>query len=80
MTRIVLATAFVAFASGAAFAQPDPSDEDLRFWVKADDLVTAGLTEGDPVQEWVDASEYGTIMSPRREMNPWGPALAADVE
>lgn len=80
MNRLVLATVCVLFASGTVLAQPDPTDEDLRFWVKADDLVTAGLTEGDAVQEWVDASQYGTTLSPRTETNPWGPAIGADVE
>ena len=41
------------------------SDPDLRFWVSSDDLVTAGLNDGDPVALWTDRSLYGTTLSPR---------------
>lgn len=37
---------------------------DLRVWLKADDLVTAGLNDGDPVDLWTDASSFGTTFEP----------------
>ena len=61
------------------FAQPDPSDPDLRLWLRAEDLATAGLSDGDYISplgsgvQWVDQSMYGTVMAPRNEFNPFGP-------
>jgi hypothetical protein len=63
-----------------AYAQPDPKDTNLRLWLKADDLVKAGLVDGSPVAQWKDASSYGTIVKARTEMNPSGPTLGADVD
>ena len=41
----------------------DPeNDPGLRLWLKADEL---GLKDGDAVTQWVDSSQYGTIMAPR---------------
>jgi hypothetical protein len=79
-SRFLLAFPLAACLTITAVAQPNPNDKDVRFWVKADDLVTAGLANGAPVKQWVDASSYKTIMSPRTEMNPNGPAVGKPVE
>ena len=53
----------------------DPNDPALRLWMRADTLVTDGLADGDPVMQWVDQSQYGTILAPR-ETSFDGGALA----
>jgi len=69
-----------ALGASLAYAQPDPKDADLRLWLKADDLVKAGLADGAAISQWKDASNYGTIVKARTEMNPSGPTLGADVD
>ena len=67
--RQMMVYLMVFAVTGVSYGQDAPFDPDndpgLRFWVKADDLATAGLNDGDPVMQWVDASQYGTIMAPR---------------
>lgn len=74
------------FTVGTAFAQVTPpavltpTDPALRLWLRSDTLVTAGLTEGSPITQWVDQSQYGTIMAPRTDANPNGPLGGFPVE
>jgi len=58
----------------------NPSDPALRFWVKSDTLIAAGLVEGSPVTTWIDQSQYGTIMAPRTMSDPNGPLSGFPVE
>jgi hypothetical protein len=58
----------------------NPSDASLRLWLQADTLAAAGLVEGSPVKQWVDQSQYGTILAPRTESNPNGPLGGFPVE
>lgn len=70
----------ILLACAPVFADPDPTDPDLRVWMRADDLVAAGLSPGDFISQWVDASSYGTIMEPRTLSNPNGPGAGFPVE
>ena len=75
--------AFSLCAHSYAMTPPsvlDVTDPDLRFWVAAEDLVTAGLADGDPINQWVDRSSYGTIMAPRTNTFLGGPYLGDPVE
>jgi hypothetical protein len=58
----------------------NPGDASLRLWLRSDTLVTAGLTEGSPVTQWIDQSQYGTILAPRTVSNPNGPLGGFPVE
>lgn len=62
-----------------------PTDPALRLWLKADAGLTVGeqVAEGQPgppVLQWVDQSQYGTVMAPRRESNSNGPLGGFPVE
>lgn len=80
----VLAISFTVAMPAIAQVTPpavlDPSDASLRLWLKSDTLVSAGLGEGDPIYQWVDQSQYGTVMAPRTESNPNGPIGGFPVE
>lgn len=77
----------IAWSSAASLqAQVTPpavltsTDPQLRLWLRADSLVAAGLTEGAPVKQWLDQSQYGTVMAPRTVSNPNGPLGGFPVE
>lgn len=73
----------VVVAPAAAQVVPSvlsPTDPALRLWLRADSLVTAGLSDGSPVTQWVDQSQYGTILKPRTVSNSNGPLGGFDVE
>jgi hypothetical protein len=61
-----------------------PSDPALRLWLKADAGITLGTQAaglpGPPVLQWVDQSQYGTIVAPRTVTNPNGPLGGFPVE
>lgn len=61
-----------------------PTDPELRLWLKADAGLTLGTQAeglpGPPVQQWVDQSQYGTIMAPRTSSNSNGPIGGFPVE
>ncbi|MEM8945736.1 MAG: hypothetical protein AAGD11_11175 [Planctomycetota bacterium] len=93
--RITYLAACLALATSQwASAQTPPTilssqPAELRLWLKADDLVTAGLQDGDPITPgvgWTDASQYGTILAPRTEgtdfgiLDPSGPFGSGPVE
>lgn len=83
MIVLGLAGVFAAQLATAQATPPavlNPSDPTLRMWLRADTLVAAGLTEGSPVKQWVDQSQYGTIMAPRTDSNPNGPIGGFPVE
>lgn len=80
---LVVITHVVAAGSALAVSPPavlTPSDPSLRLWLSSDTLVTAGLVEGSPVHQWVDQSQYHTILAPRTEANPNGPLGGFPVE
>jgi hypothetical protein len=70
--------------SAGAQVTPPPvlnaSDPSLRLWLRSDTLVAAGLSEGSAVTQWVDQSQYGTIMAPRTVSNVNGPLGGFPVE
>jgi hypothetical protein len=81
---LVIALAAPAMAQVTPPAVLTPTDPALRLWLKADAGLTLGPQSaglpGPPVLQWVDQSQYGTIMAPRTEGNPIGALGGFPVE
>lgn len=81
---LVVALAAPAMAQVTPPAVLTPTDPALRLWLKADAGITLGTQAaglpGPPVLQWVDQSQYGTILAPRTMSNPDGPLGPFPVE
>lgn len=80
----LITSASYAVAQVTPPAVLNPSNADLRLWLKTDAGMTLGpLTPGQPgppVLQWKDQSQYGTILAPRTSSNPNGPIGGFPVE
>ena len=60
---LILLILAAVFPAGLIWAQPNPADPDLRFWLAADSLA-ATHSDGDGVYTYTSLDSYATIMAP----------------
>ena len=66
MCRLACVVFALFLVPASSSAQPDPSDPNLKLWLKADSGLLSVNVEGElEITAWNDSSDNGTILAPR---------------